>query len=161
MTSFLPSWHFYKACWARTRANAKPTTSAQTLAHRQAEWSSDRPWVLPWCSGSGNWADRGIRKERGRERGRQVKVRHDSVPRAAFMFWHLMRRGRRHEEGETGQGARRGEERRGSQKVRVRVRRDMYPWQTLLAPPFCVSSTKCLICETYFKPVPLSTLSTS
>lgn len=67
---FFPSWHFYKACWARTRAKAKPRTKAQTLAHRQAKWSSNRPWVLPRPLsplpplGSGNWADRGTHRGR-------------------------------------------------------------------------------------------------
>lgn len=43
--------------------------------------------------------------------GERVKVRHDSVTHAAFLFWHLIREGRRG--GEAAQGKSRGEEKRG------------------------------------------------
>lgn len=43
---------------------------------------------------------------------RRVKVRHDSVPRAAFLFWHLMREGRRGDRREARQDGVRAEKKR-------------------------------------------------
>lgn len=67
---------------------------------------------------------------------RRVKVRHDSDTRAAFLFWYLIRERRRRQ---ARQARVRGEER--SQKVGVRVRNYMYPWQTRFGMSFW--STKC------------------
>lgn len=53
---------------------------------------------LPSWSGSGNWEDR--EREGHTEEERSVKVRHDSVTRAAFLFWHLMREQRSGDRGE-------------------------------------------------------------
>ena len=90
---------------------------------------------------------------------RRVKVSHDSVARAAFLFWHLMRgrRNRRREEGE-GRTRRRKQEsqsRSKSQKWHVTMEDPLWLRHWVFDPP------NVLICEVYFKPLLLSMLPAS
>lgn len=93
------------------------------------------------------------------EGDRRAKVRHDLVTHAAFLFWHLMRERRTRAGSELNQG----ENRR--QKVRVKVRDDMYLWQTHFGTNIrClihqmsryvkyISSPCCLVCSLLLKQV--------
>lgn len=78
---------------------------------------------------------------------RCVKVRHDSVARAAFLFWHLMRERRRRrgqEGGEAGQGQSWGdEEKTGVRKSEEEWEMTCIHGRPTLARTLSVWSTKC------------------